>query len=79
MSPRWLKFWVLQGDTSDNILVSPGVGPKTAADLVKEIRHHREHHQHSDELKGKLKERVEEFGQRFAFEDAGNHIALDAR
>ncbi len=52
----------LQGDTSDNIPGIPGVGPKTAADLIKKYGTIENVIKHSDELKGKLKERVEEFG-----------------
>ena len=53
----------LQGDTSDNIPGIPGVGPKTAADLVKQFGTVEEVVKNSDKLKGKLKERVIEFGQ----------------
>lgn len=53
----------LQGDTSDNIPGIPGVGPKTAADLLKQYGTVEGVVEHAGELKGKLKERVEEFGQ----------------
>lgn len=53
----------LQGDTSDNIPGIPGVGPKTAADLVKQFGTVEEVVKNSDKLKGKLKERVIEFGE----------------
>lgn len=52
----------LQGDTSDNIPGIPGVGPKTAADLLKQYGTIENVIAHSGELKGKLKERVEQFG-----------------
>ncbi len=52
----------LQGDTSDNIPGIPGVGPKTAADLLKKYGTVENVISHAGELKGKLKERVEEFG-----------------
>jgi DNA polymerase I len=52
----------LQGDTSDNIPGIPGVGPKTAADLLKQYKTIENIIAHSGELKGKLKERVEQFG-----------------
>ncbi|MBK5277383.1 MAG: DNA polymerase I, partial [Bacteroidia bacterium] len=53
----------LQGDTSDNIPGIPGVGPKTAADLLKKYETIESIIAHAGELKGKLKERVEEFGE----------------
>ena len=53
----------LQGDTSDNIPGIPGVGPKTAADLLKQYGTIENVIAHASELKGKLKERVEQFGE----------------
>ncbi len=67
----------LQGDTSDNIPGIPGVGPKTAADLVRKYGTIENIIKHSDELKGKLKERVEEFGQQALLSKTLATIALD--
>lgn len=53
----------LQGDTSDNIPGIPGVGPKTAAELLKQYGTVENVIEHAGELKGKLKERVEQFGE----------------
>jgi DNA polymerase-1 len=49
----------LMGDTSDNIPGAPGVGPKTAMKLVSEYGSVEELFRHTDELKGKLKEIIE--------------------
>jgi DNA polymerase-1 len=49
----------LMGDTADNIPGAPGVGPKTAMKLVSEYGSIEELFKHTDELKGKLKEIIE--------------------
>jgi DNA polymerase-1 len=53
----------LQGDASDNIPGIPGVGPKTASDLIKQFGSVENVLANSASLKGKLKERVEQFGE----------------
>ena len=53
----------LQGDASDNIPGIPGVGPKTAADLLKKYKTVESVVANAAELKGKQKERVEQFGE----------------
>ncbi len=52
----------LQGDTSDNIPGIPGIGPKTAAELLKQFKSVEGIVANADKLKGKQKERVEQFG-----------------
>ncbi|NND05976.1 MAG: DNA polymerase I [Saprospiraceae bacterium] len=52
----------LQGDSVDNIPGIPGIGPKTAAKLLEKYDTIEGLIAHSDELKGKQRERVEEFG-----------------
>jgi DNA polymerase I len=49
----------LMGDTADNIPGAPGVGPKTAMKLVSEYGSIEELFKHTDRLKGKLKEIIE--------------------
>lgn len=53
----------LQGDSSDNIPGIPGFGPKTAATLLKKYKNIEGIIEHVEELKGKQKERVEQFGE----------------
>lgn len=53
----------LQGDTSDNIPGIPGIGPKTAAELLKHYKTVEGVVAHASELKGKQRERVEQFGE----------------
>ena len=52
----------LQGDSVDNIPGIPGVGAKTAVKFIQEYGSVEELLKNTDKLKGKLKEKVEEFG-----------------
>jgi len=50
----------LMGDTVDNIPGVPGVGPKTASNLLKEYGSMENLYEHTDEIKGKLREKIED-------------------
>ena len=53
----------LQGDSVDNIPGIPGVGPKTAAKLLKQYGTVEEIVAHAHEVKGKLGEKIATFGE----------------
>jgi len=53
----------LQGDSVDNIPGIPGIGPKTASKLLKEYGSVEGVIENADQLKGKQKEKVKEFGE----------------
>lgn len=57
---QFVDVKALMGDSSDNIPGVPGVGEKTALKLISEYGSLDEVYAHSAELKGKLKERIEE-------------------
>ena len=50
----------LAGDSSDNIPGIPGVGEKTAISLIKDYKNIEGIYKHIDNLKGKLKEKIEQ-------------------
>lgn len=54
----------LAGDTADNIPGIPGVGPKTAQKLIAQYGSVENLLEHTDELKGKQKEKIEENKER---------------
>lgn len=67
----------LQGDASDNIPGIPGVGPKTAAELIKKFGTVENVIANAHQLKGKQKERVEEFGEQAILSKKLATIALN--
>jgi DNA polymerase-1 len=54
-----IDILALMGDTADNIPGAPGVGPKTAMKLISEYGSVEVLFMHTDQLKGKLKEIIE--------------------
>ena len=54
-----IDILALMGDTADNIPGAPGVGPKTAMKLISEYGSVEELFRHTHELKGRLKEIIE--------------------
>jgi len=54
-----IDILALMGDTADNIPGAPGVGPKTAMKLISEYGSVEELFRHTDQLKGKLKDIIE--------------------
>ncbi len=60
-------FKGLVGDSSDNIPGVPGIGPKTAAKLLSEYNDLETILDRIDDFKGKLKERLGEFGEQARF------------
>ncbi len=54
-----IDILALMGDAADNIPGAPGVGPKTAMKLIGEYGSVEELFKHTDQLKGKLKETIE--------------------
>jgi DNA polymerase I len=67
----------LQGDSSDNIPGIPGFGPKTAAVLLKKYGSIENIIANADELKGKQKELVKEFGDQALLSKKLATIVLD--
>ncbi len=54
-----IDLLALTGDSADNFPGCPGVGEKTAVKLINEFRNIDNLLQHTDEIKGKLREKVE--------------------
>jgi len=55
-----IDYLGLMGDSVDNIPGVPGVGPKTASTLLKQYGSMENLYEHTHELKGKLKEKIED-------------------
>ena len=55
-----IEYKGLAGDSSDNIPGAPGVGPKTAHDLLLQYRDIDGIYEHIDEIKGKLAEKLKD-------------------
>ncbi len=57
---QMLDYKALKGDTSDNLPGVPGVGEKTAVSLLQQFGTLDGMYEHLDEVKGKLRERLDE-------------------
>jgi DNA polymerase-1 len=68
----------LQGDTSDNIPGVPGIGPKTAAALIQQYGSIENILAHVDELKGKQKELLQQYGEQALLSKKLATIVTDA-
>jgi DNA polymerase-1 len=60
---KYLDYVALKGDTSDNIPGVPGVGEKTASKLIQAYDSVESVLEHTQELKGRLRQSVEAAGQ----------------
>jgi len=79
LTPKeFIDLKALQGDSSDNIPGVPGVGPKTAVDLIQKYGSLDGVYENLHELKGKLKERLEENKDLAYLSYKLSTIALDA-
>ena len=79
LTPKeFIDLKALQGDSSDNIPGVPGVGPKTAVDLIQKYNSLDGVYENLDQLKGKLKERLEENKELAYLSYELSTIALDA-
>ncbi len=67
----------LMGDSSDNIPGCPGVGPKTAEKLIKEYGSIENLLEHTDEIKGTLKTKLEENKEQIIFSKFLATIKID--
>jgi DNA polymerase I len=75
---QFIDLKALKGDSSDNIPGVPGVGEKTAMTLIQQYGSLDGVYEHLDELKGKLKERLEENKELAYLSQKLSHIVCDA-
>lgn len=73
-----IDYLGLMGDSVDNIPGVPGVGPKTASTLLKQYGSMENLYEHTHELKGKLKEKVEDNKEQAFMSKKLATILLDA-
>jgi DNA polymerase-1 len=60
---KYLDYVALKGDASDNIPGVPGVGEKTASRLVQDFGSVEDLLEHTDQVKGRLRQAIEQAGQ----------------
>ncbi|MBR1594403.1 MAG: DNA polymerase I [Alloprevotella sp.] len=74
---QMIDYLALMGDTADNIPGCPGVGPKTAGILVGKFGTIENLLQHTDQLKGAQRQKVEENAEQIKFSKFLTRIKTD--
>jgi DNA polymerase I len=74
---KYLDYVALKGDASDNIPGVPGVGEKTASKLVQEFGSIETLLEHTDELKGKLRDSIAAAAEQLALNKDLARFTLD--
>jgi DNA polymerase I len=74
---KYLDYVALKGDASDNIPGVPGVGEKTASRLIQDFGSVEELLGHTDQIKGRVRQAIEEAGQDLARNKALARLVCD--
>ncbi|HJP65331.1 MAG TPA: DNA polymerase I, partial [Actinomycetota bacterium] len=74
---QYLDYVALKGDPSDNLPGVPGVGEKTASKLVQDYGSIEALLEHTDQLKGKLREGIEAAGDQLVLNKELARLACD--
>jgi len=76
---KWTDFVALKGETSDNLPGVPGVGDKTAAQLVNKYGDIEQVIAHADELTPKLRDAIKERAEQVRVNKELGHLLDDVR
>ncbi|HEV8722250.1 MAG TPA: DNA polymerase I [Candidatus Binatia bacterium] len=74
---KWIDFVALKGETSDNLPGVPGVGDKTAAQLINKYGDIEQVIAHADELTPKLREAIKERAEQVRINKELGHLLDD--